>query len=300
MEEFFLKAVAYQAYHYLFKNKDAVIRSILGFLDKETAAIIYNDEFLGMNAPSQIFYWLAALEGQKGSRMYEFIQTYYLGKNIVLDDTKMDMILSEKNLLSQIYKAQQSLSYKLFQNDSSNEFSPEILWMHEWGNKTIFADPRLYITPGIVPPTCFKDLDPDNIIGHGEFSYFLDNIYKGEGAKYININNVTDYFQLKLTPKSLLNPVNLHVLFDNYKSENYQAIMTRFGFANENEIAAIMGYFDMIVREQVLLSDMNGSYEQSSFARLMLKAMNDSFSVLQNQVPFEITSRYLAAYIEAA
>lgn len=60
VEEFFLKAVAYQAYHYMFKNQDTVINSVLGFIDKETATAIYNDEFLGMNAPSKLFYWLSA------------------------------------------------------------------------------------------------------------------------------------------------------------------------------------------------------------------------------------------------
>lgn len=78
-------------------------------------------------------------------------------------------------MMSQIYNAQQSLAYKLFQNDSSNVFSSEILWLREWSNKTIFADSRFYIGPEIPHPTSFKDLDPANIIGHGEFSYYLDN-----------------------------------------------------------------------------------------------------------------------------
>ena len=153
--------------------------------------------------------------------------------------------------------------------------------MREWGNKTIFADTRLFISPGIVPPTCFKDLDPLNIIGHGEFAYFIDNVYKDKGGQYIGIRNVTDYFTLQLTPKSLLNPANLYVLYDYYNSNNYQALMTRFGFADVAQIHAIMGYLDKVIDEQVLLTDMQGTYEQSAFARLLLKAMNDSLSVLQ-------------------
>ena len=58
MEEFFLKIVAYQAYHYLFKNKDVVINSVLGFLPTDQATIIYSDPFLGMDSPSKLYYWL--------------------------------------------------------------------------------------------------------------------------------------------------------------------------------------------------------------------------------------------------
>jgi hypothetical protein len=97
-------------------------------------------------------------------------------------------------------------------------FSPEVLWLHEWGNKTIFSEKRLYISPGIPQPTSFKDLDPQNIIGHGEFSYYLDNEYKGGKAGYINVVNSTDYFALKLTSKTFMNPVNLQVFFEQYKA----------------------------------------------------------------------------------
>jgi hypothetical protein len=87
----------------------------------------------------------------------------------------MGKILAPQNMMSQIYAAQKSLAYKLFQNDSSNVFSSEILWLHEWGNKTIFSEDRFYIAPDIPHPASFKDLDPANIIGHGEFSFYLDN-----------------------------------------------------------------------------------------------------------------------------
>lgn len=73
VEEFFLKNVAYQAYHYFFKNEQVVEASVLGFLDPKIAQQIYNDEFFGMNAPSKLFYWFSALQGKQGSRLYNFI-----------------------------------------------------------------------------------------------------------------------------------------------------------------------------------------------------------------------------------
>jgi len=57
VEEFFLKAVAYQAYHYFFKNKDLVVGSVLGFMDAKNASAIYSDGFFGMDNPSKLFYW---------------------------------------------------------------------------------------------------------------------------------------------------------------------------------------------------------------------------------------------------
>jgi hypothetical protein len=74
VEEFFLKSVAYQAYNYMFKNKDVVVNVILSILDKATADKIYSDEFLGLDTASKLYYWFAAYEGKKGSYMYNFIQ----------------------------------------------------------------------------------------------------------------------------------------------------------------------------------------------------------------------------------
>lgn len=63
-------------------------------------------------------------------------------------------------MFSQIYKSQASLYYKLCQNDSSNVFSPEIFWLREWGNSSIFRDDRMYISPSVPHIESFKDLDP--------------------------------------------------------------------------------------------------------------------------------------------
>ncbi len=41
--EFFLKTVAYQSYNYMFKNKDVVTKSVLGFLPIDQANMIYSD-----------------------------------------------------------------------------------------------------------------------------------------------------------------------------------------------------------------------------------------------------------------
>lgn len=56
----------------------------------------------------------------------------------------------------------------------------------------------------------------------------------------------------------------------------------------------------MIKKEQILLSDIGGSYEKSVFAKLIIKTMNASYFDLQQKLPFEVASRYLGAYINLA
>lgn len=56
----------------------------------------------------------------------------------------------------------------------------------------------------------------------------------------------------------------------------------------------------MINKEQILLSDIGGSYEKSVFAKLIIKTMNASYYDLQQELPFEVASRYLGAYINLA
>lgn len=41
VNEFFQRIAAYQAYHYIFKNKQMVLQSVLGVFDPATAESIY-------------------------------------------------------------------------------------------------------------------------------------------------------------------------------------------------------------------------------------------------------------------
>lgn len=90
-----------------------------------------------------------------------------------MNDTMMTKIIGPQNMLAQIYNTHTSLGYKLFQNDSSNVFNADLLWQKQWGNTSIFNDTRFYIAPNIPHVMWFKDLDPENIAGNLEFSYFV-------------------------------------------------------------------------------------------------------------------------------
>jgi hypothetical protein len=64
-------------------------------------------------------------------------------------------------------------------------------------------------------------------------------------------SDIMDYFTPKSTPKSFLNPVSLIALFDNYNDNNYKSIQKRFNMINNNETDALIGYFNVIVKEQI-------------------------------------------------
>jgi hypothetical protein len=52
---------------------------------------------------------------------------------------------------------------------------------------TIFADRRMYFSPDIQSITSLKDIDPDNVLGHGEYSYYVVNVMKDDTIPFITI-----------------------------------------------------------------------------------------------------------------
>ena len=131
-----------------------------------------------MDSPSKLYYWVKAFEGQKGSYIYNLIQDYYLLQDVNMTDGNMTNLIGPQNMIGQIYNAQKSLAYKLFQNDSSNVLSPELLWQTQWGNKSIMTEPRIYLAPTIPKVEWFSEVDPANIIGNLEYSYYIKNTFK--------------------------------------------------------------------------------------------------------------------------
>lgn len=59
-----------------------------------------------------------------------------------------------------------------------------------------------------------------------------------------------------------------------------------------------MGYFKYITERFVKYEDRDGDYEANTFARLMLKAINQSYTTLLYNIPFELAARYITAYNE--
>ena len=72
--------------------------------------------------------------------------------------------------------------------------------------------------------------------------------------------------------------MNLKVLFDNYMEKNFPPIEKRFNFATQTQIDSIIGYFHQVIGDQVEYQSYNGKYEQTAFAKLIIKALNDSYT----------------------
>lgn len=109
-----------------------------------------------------------------------------------------------------------------------------------------------------------------------------------------------DYFSLNVNPKSFMNPVNIKSFLDNYEDKNYPPITKRFNLENQTEIDAVVAYFYFILQDQVNFQSYGGRYDQTAFAKLIIKTLSDSYNKIRDNVPFELLSRYSAAGIQVA
>lgn len=85
---------AANAYSYLFKDQDLVMKSVLGHLDKDAAAKLFKDEYYGMDTPTKLYYWAAAI---KDTEYYAMLSLYF-----GLLPSDMDLIVGPSSMLNQI------------------------------------------------------------------------------------------------------------------------------------------------------------------------------------------------------
>jgi hypothetical protein len=104
------------------------------------------------------------------------------------------------------------------------------------------TEKRFYLAPTIPPVVWFREVDPVNIIGDLEYSYYVNHTFK-KAVPVIGVSDVADYFALDSTPKSFLNPVNLKVFFDNYMEMNIPPILKRFNLETQTQIDSLISYF---------------------------------------------------------
>ena len=56
-------------------------------------------------------------------------------------------------------------------------------------------------------------------------------------------------------------------------------------------------YLNYIIQGWLNYQEIDGSYEKNALAQLIAKSMSTSMKYLEDNVPFELTSRYLATYM---
>ncbi len=72
-QDFYNKFVAYQAYTFMFKNEDVIVRSVLAKFSSDDAKKIYEDTEYGMNTVAKLALWVQAYYGEKTSENYQAI-----------------------------------------------------------------------------------------------------------------------------------------------------------------------------------------------------------------------------------
>jgi hypothetical protein len=94
-----------------------------------------------------------------------------------------------------------------------------------------------------------------------------------------------------------MNPKNIKDLFDKIQQGNIPPIIKRFNLDNPTVVQSMYGYLNYIIEGWLGYKEIDGSYEKNALAQLIAKSMSTSMKYLEDNVPFELTSRYLATYM---
>ena len=89
----------------------------------------------------------------------------------------------------------------------------------------------------------------------------------------------------------------MRAFLDYYESGLYDPILRRFELTSRDQVDAMYAYLDSMVANFLL---QGSSYNNVAFGSLMQKAMNQSFHLLEEVLPLEITARVFAQSINSA
>jgi hypothetical protein len=93
-----------------------------------------------------------------------------------------------------------------------------------------------------------------------------------------------------------MNPKNVKDFFDKFEEGNIGAIIKRFNLEDGNIVASMRGYLNYIIEGWLNFKEISGTYEYNALSQLIAKSMTLSMKQLEDILPFELTSRYLATY----
>jgi hypothetical protein len=92
--DFATRMNAANAYSYLFKDKKMTFKAVLGHMKEADAEKIYSDPVYGMNSPTKLYYWAAAV---KSTEYYAMLSLYFQ-----LLPSDMEFIVGKASMLNQI------------------------------------------------------------------------------------------------------------------------------------------------------------------------------------------------------
>lgn len=171
------------------------------------------------------------------------------------------------------------------------------LIIYQWGQDSFLPNPTISIVPYADPIYSLKDLNSDVLVAP-EFAYYtkyIENVditpLESTECEVILNTQLEDY-------RTLLNPQNMEYFFVQYHLNNYGDLMKRFGFSTHQQVDSMYNYLQYLVKNQ-LNFEMEGegyNYQKNVLGQLMQRYVNQSYGIIEEVLPLEVTARNLAYY----
>lgn len=128
---------AANAFQYIFQYKEVVMKAVLAGLSQDKAEKVYTDSVYGMDTPTKLYYWAAAVQDPY---YFALVEAYHL-----LTPTEMYQIVGAASLLNQIsvathYNLKEELGIK-----GHEAVTPDMLFARQWGSLGITNSTNFYI-----------------------------------------------------------------------------------------------------------------------------------------------------------
>jgi hypothetical protein len=175
VNQLFERLCAFNAYYFLFYEKELVMNSVLYGLSAPDAEKVYSDEFYGMDSVPKLYIWVQANLMESGSDPYNQIIRYYKSIGITLD---MNPIVGKQSMINMIVKTVHDNIAHEFDLLPTRRVDREGLFEMQWANNSVLSNPNIYL-PLVNAPTLnsFKDLcDPESIQAYPEMHYYQNFI----------------------------------------------------------------------------------------------------------------------------
>ena len=212
-----------------------------------------------------------------------------------LDQDQMTNIVGENSMIAMI---RQNI-YETILNDSSlglsGKFDEEQLCRLQWASGGIVSNPEFYFY-GLSVADSVGDpgFDP-NYVTKPEYSVYVD-ANGGTAVEYITPVDVAKLLDQSVESyQSLLNSDNMRAFYSLYELGNTDELMLRFEFSNHTQIPFMYQYIEHII--DAFLSQ-GSDYKNIALGSLMQKSLNNSYSLIEQTLPLDLSTRALASHIK--
>lgn len=147
---------AANAYSYLFKNKDMVMKSVLKGVPN--AEKVYTDKTVGMDTVTKLYYWARLIDQDPSAPQYVEMM-----KTTGLTAKQMDNIVGSRSMLKQISVSAHYNLKELLGIKGREPLDPSMLFFRQWGSLGISSNPDYYINPLQTGFSTIKELAEDTI-----------------------------------------------------------------------------------------------------------------------------------------